>query len=166
MQLSQQLVTDFTAEVDNTKKVLQVVPEQKLQFQPHPKSWTLAQLAGHVAEGPAFAHAMMEPELNFEKGGDWKPFIPKTKAELLATCERVGKDVAELMQGRSDAFLNETWTMRNGDKVLWQVPRHVALRSMTIHHSIHHRGQLEVYLRLCDAALPPIYGPTADEPAF
>ena len=166
MQLSQQLVRDFNAEVENTKKVLQAVPEKKLQFQPHPKSWTLAQLAGHVAEGPAFCHALMEPELNFEGGGDWKPFVPKTKAELLARCEQVGKDVAELMKGRTDAFLNETWVMRKGDTVIWKTERHDALRQMAIHHSIHHRGQLEVYLRLCDAALPPIYGPTADAPAF
>ncbi len=166
MQLSQQLITDFNAEAENTKKVLQAVPEKDLAFQPHAKSWTLAQLAGHVAEGPAFTHALMEPELNFEGGGGWKPFIPKTRAELLATCERVAKDFGALLKGRTDAFLSETWTMRNGDTILWQAPRHTAVRSMAIHHTIHHRGQLEVYLRLCGAPLPPIYGPTADAPAF
>lgn len=166
MQQSQQIVNDFNAEAENTKQVLATVPEQHLGFRPHEKSWTLAQLAGHVAESPAFTHALMEPELNFEAGGDWKPFVPSTKAELLATCERVAKDFGALLKGRTDAFLAETWTMRNGDKILWQVPRHTAVRTMAIHHTIHHRGQLEVYLRLCGASLPPIYGPTADAPAF
>ena len=166
MQQSQLLIADFNAEAENTKKVLQAIPEEKLGFQPHEKSWTLAQLAGHLAEGPAFTHALMEPELDFAGGGDWKPFVPETKAALLAKCEEVAKDVAALLKGRTDAFLEEPWTMRNGEKVIWKTLRRDAVRQMAIHHSIHHRGQLEVYLRLVGAKLPPIYGPTADEPAF
>ena len=45
-----------------------------------------------------------------------------------------------------------------------QMPRHVALRGMTVHHMIHHRGQLTVFLRLLDVPVPSTFGPTADDP--
>jgi uncharacterized damage-inducible protein DinB len=165
MNLAKAILTDFQAETELTKQVLQAVPEDKLDFQPHAKSWTLAQLAGHVAEGPSFCAMMAEPELDFDQaGGDWKPFVPTTKAELLAKVDEVAGMVAGVLDGRDDAFLNEAWRMRKGDKVIWETTRKDAFRSMAIHHTIHHRGQLEVYLRLVDAPLPPIYGPTADVP--
>jgi uncharacterized damage-inducible protein DinB len=161
--LAESILADYQAEAELTKTVLEAVPEDKLGFQPHEKSWTLGRLAGHVAEGPSFCGAMTEPELDFASGGsDWKPFEPTKKAEILAKLDEVSGQIAKLLAGRDDAFMNETWTMRAGEKVIWQVPRHVAMRSMAIHHSIHHRGQLEVYLRLVDAIVPPIYGPTAD----
>jgi uncharacterized damage-inducible protein DinB len=43
------------------------------------------------------------------------------------------------------------------------MPRITAVRQLLIHHMIHHRGQMTVYLRLQGVPLPPIYGPTADE---
>lgn len=165
MKISKALVDDFEAEAANTRRVLEAVPVEKLEFRPHAKSWTLAELAGHVAEGASFVHAVMEPEMDFARmDGEWKAFVPATKADLLAKCDEVTAAFRQLLDGREDDFLQETWTMRAGPQILWQCPRHVAVRTMGIHHTIHHRGQLEVYLRLCDAPLPPIYGPTADVP--
>ena len=165
MTLADMILADFQAEAPLTLAVLEAVPEDRFDFQPHPKSWKLAQLAGHVAEGPSFAGAMMEPELDFAQGGgDWKPFVPTSTAELLERTRAVHGMVSELLRGKDDAFLKERWVMRAGPKVLWETTRAEGLRSMTIHHTIHHRGQLEVYLRLVDAPLPPIYGPTADVP--
>jgi uncharacterized damage-inducible protein DinB len=46
---------------------------------------------------------------------------------------------------------------------MFTVPRVAAFRSFVIHHLVHHRGQLSVYLRLNEIPLPPMYGPTADE---
>ena len=61
-----------------------------------------------------------------------------------------------------DEFLEATWTMRSGERVLHQAPRHESLRRILIHHAIHHRGQLTVYLRLLEVPLPATYGPSAD----
>lgn len=165
MKISQALVTDFKAEAGNTRRMLEAVPESEFAFSPHEKSWSLAKLAGHVAEGAAFTRYVMEPELDWAAPrGQWEAFVPKTKAELLATAEKVAADFESMLKGRDDAFMEETWTMRAGDKVMWQCPRHVALRTMGINHIIHHRAQLGVYLRLRGVPLPPIYGPTADVP--
>ena len=163
MTLVDSILSDFQDELKLTRTVLEAVPEDKFDFKPHEKSWSLAQLAGHVAEGPMFCASMLEPELDFAKGtGDWTPFVPKTKAELLSKLDEVGGQVAVMFDGKDDAFFKETWTMRAGPKVVWEAKRADAMRSMAIHHTIHHRGQLEVYLRLVDAPVPPIYGPTAD----
>jgi uncharacterized damage-inducible protein DinB len=43
------------------------------------------------------------------------------------------------------------------------MPRVTVLRSVVMNHMIHHRGQLSVYLRLLDIAVPGMYGPSADE---
>jgi len=141
------------------------VPEDRFDYRPHEKSWTLGKLAGHVAEGGAFAATVMEPELDFAAaGGEWQPFEPTTKAEVLAKLDEVGAIVAGSLAGRDDAFMTKTWTKRAGPKVIWEARRDQAFRTMAIHHTIHHRGQLEVYMRMVGAKLPPIYGPTADVP--
>jgi len=55
------------------------------------------------------------------------------------------------------------WTFKNGEHVVFTMPRVAAIRSFIMNHSIHHRGQLSVYLRLKNVPLPAMYGPTADE---
>jgi uncharacterized damage-inducible protein DinB len=45
-------------------------------------------------------------------------------------------------------------------------PRYVMIRDAVFNHLAHHRGQLTVYLRLNDAPVPSIYGPSADEGSF
>lgn len=167
MTLSQALIADFKHEAANTRKVLEAVPADRFDWKPHDKSMSLGQLAGHVAESPSWVSSMMEPELDFAAiGGDYKPFIPTDKAGLLETFESNSKSFEETLAGKDDAFMESTWTMRAGDKVLMQAPRHAAIRSTAIHHIIHHRGQLTVYLRLLGAAVPGTYGPTADEQSF
>ena len=45
-------------------------------------------------------------------------------------------------------------------------PKYEAIRAIMIHHLVHHRGQLTVYLRLLDVPVPGTFGPTADFPEF
>jgi uncharacterized damage-inducible protein DinB len=163
MSIAEALVADFREEAGNTRKVLSAVPDDRLDWKPHAKSMSLGRLAGHIAETPGWIPSMMADEMDFAKsGGDWKPFLPVSRAELLARFEREIEAFAQLVRDRPDDFLKRTWTMRHGAQVLWQVPRHTAIRSTAIHHIVHHRGQLTVYLRLLEVPVPPTYGPTAD----
>ncbi len=167
MSLSAHLVTDLEQEADKTRKLLALVPDAKLDWKPHEKSMTLGALASHVAENPAWISTMLEDELDFAKGmGDYKPFAARDNRELLEGFEKYLLAGLDAIRGRPDALLEQTWTMRNGPKVLMQAPRHEAIRSVGIHHWIHHRGQLTVYLRLLGVPLPQTYGPTADDPSF
>lgn len=167
MSISEALVAEFKQEADNTRKYLQAVPEDRFGWKPHEKSMSLGRLAGHIAESPSWVRSMMQPELDFAAAGqDYKPFVAESAAELVKHFEEQVKGFEEALTGKDDAFMKETWTMRSGDNVLLSAPRHEAIRSTSINHIVHHRGQLSVYLRLIDVALPPIYGPTADDASF
>jgi len=166
MTLSAALIRDLEVEAKHTRAVLSAVPEDRLDWKPHPSSMSLAALAGHLAETPSWIGSMLEDEMDFAAMGDYRPFVPATRGELLDRLETdLGKGL-EGLRGKTDAQLEATWTMRAGPKVLMQSPKHEAIRSIAIHHWIHHRGQLTVYLRLLGVPVPPTYGPTADHPSM
>ncbi|MGE3353919.1 MAG: DinB family protein [Planctomycetota bacterium] len=162
MTLASALLADFDRETVLTRRILDAVPEDRLPWRPHAKSWTLAQLASHIAEAPSWASSMFEDEMDFAAMADYRPFEAKDKQELLQMLDKNVAECRAALQGRDDAAMRGIWTARMGDKVLMQEPRHQVLRTIAIHHWIQHRGQLQVYLRLCDAVVPPTYGPTAD----
>jgi uncharacterized damage-inducible protein DinB len=164
MTLSEALLGDFQYEAANTRKVLEAVPADRWDWKPHDKSMSLAQLAGHIAENPGWVDSMMADELDFGAMGDWKPFLPASRDELLSTWDKGVAHFTEQITGKDDAFMSGTWTMRQGEKVLMAMPRHVAIRGMALHHVLHHRGQLTVYLRLLEVPVPSTFGPSADDP--
>lgn len=160
--LAQHILSDFQDEVNLTRTLLAAVPEDKWDYKPHEKSFTLGKLVGHLVEGPEFCGMMVEPEMDFQSMPEFKPFEPANMAAAYEKLDEVSKTIQGVLADRDDAFMTEAWTMRSGDKVIWETKRHDAFRSMAIHHSIHHRAQLGMYLRLLDVPVPPVYGPTAD----
>jgi len=48
-------------------------------------------------------------------------------------------------------------------KSIFDGSRFLAYRQMFLNHIVHHRAQLGVYLRMNEAKVPAIYGPSADE---
>lgn len=68
----------------------------------------------------------------------------------------------EALAAVAGSQLEEPWSLKHGDRVLFTAPRGEVVR-MHLNHLIHHRGQLTVYLRLVGVPLPQVYGPTADE---
>lgn len=166
MSIASDLIRDLRTEATKTRAVLEAVPEAKLDWKPHAKSMSLGALAGHVAENPAWLSSMTEDEMDFAAMGDYRPFVPHTRSELLETFERNLGAGLEALRNREDAWMETTWTMRQGEQVLMRAPKREVLREIGVHHWIHHRGQLSVYLRLLDVALPRVYGPTADNPSF
>lgn len=164
MSLANALIADFEAEAAKTRAVLEVVPEDRFDYQPHQKSMTLGVLAGHLAENPAWLHAMMEDVMDFQTDmADYQPFVPGSQAELLEAFEKNVAGLPPMLADRDDEFMLGTFTMKNGDQIFMEQPRHLAVRSTGIHHMIHHRGQLTVYLRLLGVAVPSTFGPTADD---
>ena len=166
MNIAETIVADFERDAAMSRKLLEAVPEDRFDWKPHEKSWTLRQLAGHVAEAPAWTGAMLEDSMDFADMGDYRPFVPETKAELLQTQEQHRAAFAPVLAGKDDDFMRATWTMRKGDEVVMEQPRADVIRDIVLHHSAHHRGQLTVYLRMLDVPVPKTFGPTADEPDF
>lgn len=157
----------FLAELEQEAKVarevLSRVPADKFDWKPHDKSMSFGKLASHVAEmvswtGPTLDH----PELDFAKM-DYKPFEPKTTQELLEFFDKNLAEAVQVLNNMTDDRFMESWSLRNGEKIYFTMPKIVAMRSFVMNHIVHHRGQLSVYLRLNDIAVPSMYGPSADE---
>lgn len=167
MKLTELFLAELDREAPKTKRALEQVPKGKDGWKPHPKSMPLAALAGLVASMPSWVSLILdqdELELNPPKGqGQYKQ---PTMEELVQVHEGHVKKAREALSKRNDDYLMKTkWRLMVNGKTVAENSRYVMLRD-TINHLAHHRGQLTVYLRLNDAKVPAIYGPSADDPSF
>ena len=158
----QEIADQLNEEIPATEKMLARIPNDKLDWKPHEKSMSLGQLAGHVADMYGwFDFVVGRDKLDFAEPYDYpQQFDSATLVAYLK--KRVEDSHKTLQNAASDYVLNEKWTLKNGDQILWQDKKNVVVRS-TFGHIAHHRGQLAVYLRLLDIPVPAIYGPSADE---
>lgn len=143
--------------------MLERVPEAHLAWKPHAKSWSLGELSTHLVTLVMWMEIVLETEeldlaVPLERGR-----APASRDELLTRFDAQVATLREALERSDDAALSATWTLRHGTHVLQVASRLMMIRLFALNHSIHHRGQLSVYLRLLDTPLPGIYGPTADD---
>ncbi|MGY4382987.1 putative damage-inducible protein DinB [Pedobacter sp. UYP24] len=156
---------ELEEEALTTRKMLSIVPADKFDWQPHPKSMTLKRLATHVAELPGWVSiTLTTDELDFGDNTHVAPVINST-ADLLEFFEKNLTEAREQLIDKNEIVLGEPWTMRNGDQIYSTRAKADIIR-MSISQTIHHRAQLGVYLRLLDIPIPGSYGPSADEIAL
>jgi len=154
---------ELEAEEPATRKCLERIPEKLFQYKPHEKSMPLGYLALVVAEIPRWITHMIEKgDIDF---GTFSHFQPKTTAELVNHFDENMKSAREALQNVSDEALAETFSLKKDGQVLFSSPKKDNI-STSINHLVHHRGQLTVYMRLNDIAVPSIYGPSADDKTF
>ena len=166
MAFSEALLPEFDQEVAGIRKTLERVPEEKFGWKPHAKSMTMGGLATHLANILTWAGTAVNTEsLDLAPGGApmASPAMVKSRKELLDTFDKNAAAARQAIAGAADAHLLKPWTLLYSGKQLLSMPRIAVLRSFVMNHSIHHRAQLGVYLRLNDVAVPSIYGPSADE---
>ena len=166
MTKAQDLIRDFQSEVENTKRLLEAVPEDKLDWQPHEKSMTLAKLAGHIAETPGWIGTMLEDTWDVAEMANYEATNPKSSAELMEAFEQGIAAIEPALAGRDDAFMSGMWRMVKEGETLMELRRDDVIRNFLIHHVMHHRGQLTVYLRMLDQKVPATFGDSADYPMF
>jgi uncharacterized damage-inducible protein DinB len=162
MSIKDGLLADFDHEMATTRRLLERLPEDRLGWKPHPRSMTLGGLATHLSNIPHWGGAILN-ENSFDLAGAPPPLAEKTsRADILAAFDGVCRQTRASMD-RTDAEYQSMWTLQRGGQQVFSVPRVAAFRSFVLHHIIHHRGQLSLYLRLNDVPVPAIYGPSADE---
>lgn len=163
MSIAQSLLPEFDHEFAVLRTTLERVPESKMDFKPHARSMALGKLAGHLTELPGWVNATIEAdELDFAKM-DYKPFVPTSTADLVSALDAALAKARPAIEKMTDADAMKPWSLRQGDHVIFTLPKVAVLRSFVISHMIHHRAQLGVYLRLNDVPVPSTYGPSADE---
>jgi uncharacterized damage-inducible protein DinB len=155
------LMQELEQEAPTTRRVLERIPGDRLDWKPHPKSMSLGQLAMHVATLPGAIAEVSTRDF------DANTVIPRpsatSTAQLLAALEDSLAKARTLLGAMDDAELAAPWRMMLGDRELWSVTRGQFLRSVMLNHWYHHRGQLTVYLRLTGALVPAVFGDSADE---
>ena len=167
MNIAEFMVGEFDHEAGNTRKVLERVPEAHVTWKPHPKSYSLGDLALHLANLPFWVGLTMnQTELDLDPAGGAPP-RPKRVWESRATLLKAHDDnvaaARALIAAAADADMMVPWSLKKRGDVVFTMPRVAVLRGMVFNHIVHHRGQLTVYLRMKDVPLPSLYGPSADE---
>ncbi len=156
------MLMELTQEAENTRKTLERVPEEHFNWTPHPKSLEMGRLASHLAEIPGWVAATLNmDEMVIEEG--YQPFSASNSAELLKMFDEKIAEAKAAMPGYPDDKLMQNWALKMGGEEVFSMPRAACLRAFVLSHTIHHRAQLGVYLRLKDIPVPSIYGPSADE---
>ena len=154
---------DLEIELKETRRVLERVTSDKLEWKHHEKSRSFGQLAQHVAELPGFALLIVrQNEIDFAEPRPPRPPIT-TREKLLETFDDVAAKLTSALDAAGDERLLSHFVMRRGQHVFYDAPRVAALRRMGISHMVHHRGQLTVFLRELGIPVPGVYGPSADE---
>jgi uncharacterized damage-inducible protein DinB len=165
MKLTELFLADLDREAAGTRRVLERVPGGRHDWKPHEKSMALGNLSTLVATMPMWIDTMINrDEFDFAPGGSpHKHPELRTARELVEGFEDNLAKARAALSGTTDEHLMTNWRLFAGGRLITELPRHVNIRDGLISHLAHHRGQLTVYLRLTDALVPAVYGPSADE---
>jgi len=164
MAIKDALLPEFDHEMAVTRRVLERAPLADADWKPHEKSMSLGALAAHLADIPSWVPLIMRQDHYDMGAGEGAPqAAPAGTAELLEAWDRRIAEARTHIDGASDAEMLQPWSLKSGGQVVMTLPRAAVLRNFLMNHTVHHRGQMSVYLRLRNVPVPAIYGPSADE---
>jgi uncharacterized damage-inducible protein DinB len=166
MTYAQTILPEFDQEMANTRKVLERVPEDKLDWQPHPKSHTIGWNACHLAEMPGWVeNTLNASSLDIAPAGGPQYQSPKLRSrrEIVELFDKNVAAARKALAAVKDDQIGQTWSLLKAGQPMFTMPRSAVIRSFVINHIIHHRAILCVYLRLNNVPVPGMYGPSGDE---
>ena len=166
MTFAESVLPEFNQEMASTRKVLERIPQDKLEWQAHPKSHTIGWNANHLADLPNWlVVTLTQPSLDIAPvGGEpYKSSNLTNRDEILACFDRNVAAAREAITKVKDEEMGHIWKLERGGVPLLTMPRAAVVRGLVINHIIHHRAILCVYLRLNDIPVPGMYGPSGDE---
>jgi len=158
------LLAEFDHEMAATRRLFMCVPDDKLTWKPHERCRSTGDLAAHIIDITTWSRPILDlPRFDLDDA----PAPMEVAVSINDLLRRLAGHVsqARALLERSDSELNASWSLLQGGQELFSLPRAAAFRTFVLGHVVHHRGQLSVYLRINDIAVPPIYGPTGDSAA-
>jgi uncharacterized damage-inducible protein DinB len=165
MDIQKTLIEEFDREIALTRKVLAAIPEDAdMSWKPSEKSYSLGRLAGHLAETPCdWAVQTLTTDKLEWSGEDYKPYVPESVQAMLEKFDKESALAKAALAALDPAKWQDNWQMVAGDQTWIDDTRYNVFRIWVLNHTIHHRAQLGVDLRLIGAKVPGVYGPSADE---
>ena len=161
--LTSEFLRELETEVPASRKCLERIPENLYDWKPHEKSMNMGYLALLVADIPKWiTHIIEDSVIDF---ANFQHFQLTTTEGLLKRYEENLQGARRALQNFADEKLSETFYLKNSGQVLFSSSKKENISS-SINHWVHHRGQLTVYMRLNNIAVPSIYGPSADDRQF
>jgi len=160
------LLPEFDMEMEKTRNALGRIMDEKLGWKPHQKSWTLGELANHIANLPNWGTITMGQEsidLAPPEGAPPQEPPARTREEILRKFDTNVAASRVAIANADDALIMKPWTLLSGGNAMFTMPKIAVMRNFVMNHLIHHRGEFVVYLRLLDIPVPALYGPSADE---
>ena len=149
----------FQKEHPTTLKVLRAYPADKEAYKPHERSSTALQLAWTFVAENSLSMAALKGPLSFSGG----PPPPARFEDVITAYETSSKELMNAIASTPDSRLNEMLAFPSGPGKMGEM-RVMDFLWMMFMDSIHHRGQLSVYIRPAGGKVPSIYGPSGDEP--
>jgi uncharacterized damage-inducible protein DinB len=162
---SKNLIVELEFELISTKKLLESVPADKLDWQPHSKARSLGELALHVATVPG-RYLTFAREGNTTVQALTERVTPKSKVDIIEGFKQSTETANEILSKTIDSLDTKPWNLLSDNKVIFTLPVPMFVRLLVFNHFVHHRGQLSTYLRQMGVSIPSIYGPSADENPF
>ena len=160
---AQALIAELDAEAQITRRVLDRLPADHFNWQPHPKSMTAGQLAQHIATTPGNAARFVQLDGVDMAGRRFEYPCCEDKASLMATLDASVAAARAALTELDESRARETFRITVGDQEVAAMPRINVMRTIGLNHLIHHRGELVVYLGLLGVPVPVVYGRSADE---
>ncbi len=163
MALNVKFINELKRESASTERVFENIPDEKFGWKPHEKSMSCGALANHISQLTAWIVPIIQTESMDFSVPNSQPKPAENQAELLQNQKNYVVNALAALENATDETLLGNWKLQHGERVIFDMPRINVLRYIVMNHSIHHRGQLTVYLRLNDLPVPGLYGPSADE---
>jgi uncharacterized damage-inducible protein DinB len=157
------LIKEFERETRTTRKHLERLPNDKLHWRPHEKSYTAGALASHIVECIDWTDSIFKLDYVDIDAASYKPYQAKSSDDLLSTFDATVTKCKQVLTNVADEDLEQPWGLKINGRLRFEKPRAEVFRDFTLSHLIHHRGQFSVYLRLLGVPVPGSYGPSADE---
>ncbi len=160
--IAQEFLAEFEIQAPLTRRFLERLPEDKLNYKPTDNCMTSGQLAYHLASVPAgIVRAIQSDSV---EAPDFQFPEPKSRSEILKTHDEGVALVRELLPQMTDEKMNATWRLMSGGEEILATPRREFVRDVMFSHWYQHRGQFSVHLHLLGIPVPATWGPSSAEP--
>ncbi|QDV52543.1 DinB family protein [Gimesia fumaroli] len=166
MTIAESILPEFEIEMAGTRKVLERIPDDKLDWKAHSKSNTIGWVAKHLTEIASWTASILAHDsfdINPKDCEAYKPPQLNTTQEILDQFDKYVEESKQLIQQTPDEEFGKPWSLLNAGEPLFTMPKLAVIRTWVLNHTIHHRAYLCSYLRLNDIPVPGLYGPSGDE---